>query len=567
MGHPELTSLGKRTVAQIYSKLLYALDILDANESRIISAADLVAEGPGAIIRLMQDIVEAGPPAAQTAGVLTITEPYQLTTFQKTQAGRQALESLMHGMERPVGKIIVVFVGCQEEVADFLRHNTQLQRRICCSINFADLDETELLRIAGAALAQKYGGRMRVEGGLEGQYMQVAVRRLARGRVEQGFTNSHAVEDLLASISHRHARRLSEIPDAELDENDYFFLSKEDLLGPTPAQIKARSEAWVALEQLIGQDNAKASVAEVFDTAEENYWREVRNQRPLPLRLNRIFAGPPGTGKTSVAKLYGQVLADLGLLSSGDATVITPAGVKGGQGLSDILHSTVDKTLIINDSAISPGTDQQLQSRTVILDALYAEMSSSDAIDRCVIFTGSESNIDAISRYADKPFSSLFAPKFIVRFEAFTRPQLEQIMQRKLQEQDLFVTPEAMQTAMEALEATRMRQSFENARAIDTLLTSANRNFEVRTARVGTPMFQSDRMLEPEDVAANSGDTNVSVKNALQDLVADCIIADLERYQKEIKISWLMGRDPCERVPCALVFKGPCGESSIQMIQ
>ncbi|EYE98556.1 protein GbpA [Aspergillus ruber CBS 135680] len=554
---------GKRTVAQIYSKLLYALDILDANESRIISATDLVAEGPGAITRLMQDIVEAAPLAAQTAGVLTITEPYQLTTFQKTQAGRQALESLMHGMERPVGKIIVVFVGCQEEVADFLRHNTQLQRRICCSINFADLDETELLRIAGAALTQKYGGRMRVEGGLEGQYMQVAVRRLAHGRVEQGFTNSHAVEDLLASISHRHARRLSEIPDAQLDESDYFFLSKEDLLGPTPAQIKARSEAWVALEQLIGQDNAKASVAEVFDTAEENYWREVRNQRPLPLRLNRIFAGPPGTGKTTVAKLYGQVLADLGLLSSGDATVITPAGVKGGQGLSDILHSTVGKTLIINDSAISPGTDQQLQSRTVILDALYAEMSSSDAIDRCVIFTGSESNIDAISRHADKPFSSLFAPKIIVRFEAFTRPQLEQIMQRKLQEQDLFVTPEAMQTAMEALEATRMRQSFENARAIDTLLTSANRNFEVRTARVGTPMFQSDRMLEPQDVAANSSDTNVSVKNALQDLVADCIIADLERYQKEIKISWLMGRDPCERVPCALVFKGPCGTGKV----
>lgn len=509
----------------------------------------------------MQSIVDAASPAAQTAGVLIITEPHRLTSLQRTQAGRQALESLMRGMERPVGKIVVVFVGCQEEVADFLRQSTQLQRRICCSINFADLDEAELLRISGAALTQKYGGRMRVEGGLEGQYMQVAVRRLARGRLERGFTNAHAVEDLLVSVAHRHARRLSEIPDAELDESDYFFLSKEDLLGPTPVQIKARSEAWVALEQLVGQDNAKASVAEVFDTAEENYWREVRNQRPLPLRLNRIFAGPPGTGKTTVAKLYGQVLADLGLLSSGEAIVMTPSAIHGDNNkINNILQSTVGKTLIINDSAISTGNDDQWQSRTVILDALYADMSSSDPTNRCVILTGSESTIDAISRHADKPFSSVFAPKLVVRFEAFAQPQLEQIMQRKLQEQDLFVTPEAMQTAMDTLEATRMRQNFENARAIDSLLTAANRNFEVRTARVGTPMFQSDRMLEPEDVAANAGDTTVSVRDALQDLVADCIIADLERYQKEIKISWLMGRDPCERVPCALVFKGPCGK-------
>ena len=37
------------------------------------------------------------------------------------------------------------------------------------------------------------------------------------------------------------------------------------------------------------------------------------------MSLNRVFLGSPGTGKTTIVKLYGQVLADLGLLSNGES--------------------------------------------------------------------------------------------------------------------------------------------------------------------------------------------------------------------------------------------------------
>jgi hypothetical protein len=42
-------------------------------------------------------------------------------------------------------------------------------------------------------------------------------------------------------------------------------------------------------------------------------------EKPLvQYSLNRCFIGSPGTGKTSVAKLYGQILAEIGMLSNGE---------------------------------------------------------------------------------------------------------------------------------------------------------------------------------------------------------------------------------------------------------
>ncbi|KAI1081768.1 P-loop containing nucleoside triphosphate hydrolase protein [Whalleya microplaca] len=562
LGNP---GTGKTTVARLYARFLSSVGAIPGDHFEESTGSRLAHDGIQGCKALIDQILQKG------GGVFFLDEAYQIVSGN-SPGGAQVLDFLLAEIENLTGKVVFVFAGYRKQMETFLAHNPGIPSRIPLHFDFQDYEDIELLRILNFQLEKRFTGRMKVDGGTHGLYARIAARRIGRGRGREGFGNAREVQNVLSTLLARQADRLYRERQQGKTPDD-FLIRRIDLLGPEPSKALSNNKDWVKLQGMIGLKSVKQSIRALVDRLQTNYEREMKEQPLVECSLNKLFLGNPGTGKTTVAKLYGRILAALGLLSNGEVVLKSPADFVGsvlGQSEKNtkaILDSTKGKVLIIDEaymlysgaSADSGGSSDLY--KTAVVDTIVAEVQSTALEDRCVLLLGYKEQMENMLLKVNPGLSRRFPISSAFLFEDYGDVELRQILDFKLKQQGFRANEATKRVVLDTLRRARNRPNFGNAGEVDIVLDQAKERQQRRLSEFpGSKNMDSliPRDIDPEFDRGEQGTTNIHM--LFKDVIGcEEVVQQLEGYQQVVQNMKAMDMDPCSQIPFGFLFRGPPG--------
>ncbi|MEU3230697.1 AAA family ATPase [Nocardiopsis alba] len=347
---------GKTSVARTLATIFHSFGLLPT--SRVVEAqrADLVGEYLGATAIKTNELIDRA-----LGGVLFIDEAYSLVNEGDGQAdrfGNEAVQTLLKRAEDDRDGLVIVLAGYEKEMDSFLASNPGLASRFATRINFPGYSAEELFRIferlvshRGDLLDADAARTLRLR--FDQAVQRQAVDELGNGRFARSMVEkSCQARDVRVVTSGAEGDEPVRRPSADdlvtvraVDvETAYTELtSRLPGFGESPGLEEAMAE----LDGMIGLEPVKEQVRSLVAQLRVARLREEQGLPHQPPLRHLVFTGPPGTGKTTVARVLGRVFAALGMLGRAEVVEAQRADLVG-----EHLGATAVKTNRLIDRAL-----------------------------------------------------------------------------------------------------------------------------------------------------------------------------------------------------------------------
>jgi SpoVK/Ycf46/Vps4 family AAA+-type ATPase len=285
---------------------------------------------------------------------LFVDEAYSLVNEgdgQNDRFGNEAVQALLKRAEDDRDRLIIILAGYERQMEAFLASNPGLASRFAIRIKFGGYVPAELLQLADLTLARR--GEMvdpQARAVLWRMFEDVGRRRLGddlgNGRFVRSLIERSGQARDVRVMGAEHEPEPAELVTlraSDLEQAYAELTSRFRGYDETPTLESALAE----LDALVGLEPVKRQVHEIAAQLRVARLRDAHGLASQPPARHFVFTGPPGTGKTTVARILGRIFAALGLL-------VRPGVVEAHRPdlVGDHLGGTAIKTNKLVDSAL-----------------------------------------------------------------------------------------------------------------------------------------------------------------------------------------------------------------------
>ena len=492
---------GKTTVARLYGAILAELGVLRSGHLIEVARADLVASIIGGTAIKTTEVFNQA-----LGGVLFLDEAYALSQGgggSGPDFGREAIDTLVKLMEDHRDDIVVIVAGYSAEMQGFLDSNPGLASRFSRTIDFENYSVDELTTIVERAAAEH--GYQLAAGTREA--LAFHLDKLPKG---PDFGNGRAARKVFEEMVDRQASRLATL--SEIGHEDLALLTPEDVGVKAAAAIAKPAGAGGAphgtelldeLRGMIGLPAAKEQVEDLVNLIKQVNRRKEAGLPTATISHHLVFAGPPGTGKTTVARLYGKLLTELGVLPGGQLIETARADLVGryvghtAQLTKEAFEKARGGVLFIDEAyTLTPRSGSGSDFGQEAVDTLMKLME--DHRDEVVVIVAGYS--DEMDHFlASNPgLASRFSRQ--IAFEHYTDEELVTIVE-KMAEGTGYNLAEETVAALDRLFAGMPRdRTFGNGRSARQILESMITRQAGRLSKLDINDLAELSLLLPEDI-------------------------------------------------------------------
>jgi AAA+ superfamily predicted ATPase len=401
---------GKTTVAKLLGQLFLNLGLRTRNAFVEVSISDFAVGRTPSADTMNMKINEAD------GGILCIDEPYLLCD---SEDGKQALQVLIKRLEERGDNFSVILTGYSDKFAQLFKINQGFKTRFAKTINFRDYTEEQLFDIV---VAQTDKESLVLSSEAETKIIEYIASYSRRG----GMSNGHGANQLFSKILANFEKRKS--------------LERTVIGDDIPEAMRFHEkEAKEFIETL---DQKFVGLPKVKDFLRTMYKKQLaankRKAKDKPAPNNCMFLGNPGTGKTTVARLTGQLFYYLGLVSEKNKLIETDPIMdftssyvgEYAQKVRDKFDEALGGVLFI-DEAYQLANDEQGRK---VIDQMVKLMTEPKYLNLIVIMAGYPDEMRKL--YDANPGLKRRCPNEVF-FDDFNNEELKEIFMQQMKDDGL----------------------------------------------------------------------------------------------------------------------------------